>query len=290
MFDELAEWLVIKHYQAAFSSATGLSLGIVPYGALQSDHGSGWGVLKATFCGLVRIPGSRLGCLAGSQNDPNGAAQPPDPQAIICPAGLTHARVPVMVDGRPVAALLSEPVFDRSHTERDFQMAIKKFKGRHGSDWEKNARAAYFRTPVVTSERLRAVIHLLNVFSQYLTDHASRRVRPMADTESKAVTGAKLFIQSHLHEAVTLELVAQHVHVSRFYFCKLFKKTTGMTLTEYVGHVRVEQAKSLLTNSSLRISEVAYAAGFGSIPRFNSVFKRRVEMSPTEFRAAISVP
>jgi AraC-like DNA-binding protein len=43
---------------------------------------------------------------------------------------------------------------------------------------------------------------------------------------------------------------------------------------------------------SVRISEVVFAAGFGSIPRFNSVFKRRVGMSPTEYRATLhsSVP
>ena len=82
----------------------------------------------------------------------------------------------------------------------------------------------------------------------------------------------------------------RHVHVSRFYFCKLFKKATGMTLTEYVARVRVEKAKTLLGNPSLRVSEVGYAAGFGSIPHFNSVFKRHVGMPPTEYRAALRSP
>ncbi|MBU6402667.1 MAG: helix-turn-helix transcriptional regulator, partial [Verrucomicrobia bacterium] len=77
------------------------------------------------------------------------------------------------------------------------------------------------------------------------------------------------------------------VSVSRFYFCKLFKKATGMTLTEYVARVRIEKAKTLLVDPSLRISEVVFAAGFGSIPRFNSVFKRYVGMPPTEYRAAL---
>jgi AraC-like DNA-binding protein len=77
------------------------------------------------------------------------------------------------------------------------------------------------------------------------------------------------------------------VNVSRFYFCKLFKKATGMTLTEYVSRVRVEKAKELLVDPALRVSEVVYAAGFGSIPRFNSVFKRYVGMPPTEYRASL---
>jgi AraC-like DNA-binding protein len=105
-------------------------------------------------------------------------------------------------------------------------------------------------------------------------------------------SGAKQFVLSHVQDPITLELVAQHVNVSRFHFCKIFKKATGMTLTEYVALVRVEKAKTLLVDVSVRISEVVFAAGFGSIPRFNSVFKRRVGMSPTEYRATLhsSVP
>jgi AraC-like DNA-binding protein len=101
------------------------------------------------------------------------------------------------------------------------------------------------------------------------------------------VASAKQFVQSHAEEPITLAQVVEHVHVSRFYFCKLFKKATGMTLTEYVSRVRVEKAKALLVDPSLRVSEVVYAAGFGSIPRFNSVFKRYVGMPPTEYRASL---
>jgi transcriptional regulator GlxA family with amidase domain len=60
-----------------------------------------------------------------------------------------------------------------------------------------------------------------------------------------------------------------------------------MTLTDYVARVRVEKAKNLLVDPSLRISEVVFAAGFGSIPRFNSLFKQHVGMAPTEYRASL---
>ena len=105
--------------------------------------------------------------------------------------------------------------------------------------------------------------------------------------EPFAVGSAKKFIQSHATETITLEEVLQHVHVSRFYFCKLFKRTTGVTLTEYVARVRMEKAKELLVDPSLRISEIVFAAGFGSIPQFNSVFKRFVGMSPSEYRTTL---
>lgn len=62
-----------------------------------------------------------------------------------------------------------------------------------------------------------------------------------------------------------------------------------MTFTEYVSKRRVEKAKELLANPFARVSVVALAAGFGSIPQFNSVFKRYVGMSPTKYRASLQL-
>jgi two-component system response regulator YesN len=60
-----------------------------------------------------------------------------------------------------------------------------------------------------------------------------------------------------------------------------------MTLTEYVMRVRLEKAKTLLVDPGLRISEIVFAVGFGSIPRFNSVFKQQMGMAPTDYRAEL---
>ena len=206
-------------------------------------------------------------------------------QQINCFCGLTDVAVPVVIGGRHVATLLSGQVFRREPTERDFKM-VAAMLGQN-AEWEKKARKAYFETPVVDAERFEAIIQLLSVFAQYLTDYASRQVLASASAEPAAVASAKQFVQTHVEEPILLAHVARHVNVSRFYFCKLFKKVTGMTLTEYVARVRVEKAKTLLVDSSLRISEVVYAAGFGSIPQFNSVFKRLVGMPPTEYRETL---
>ena len=87
------------------------------------------------------------------------------------------------------------------------------------------------------------------MFAQYLADFASRQAIACSEAEPEAVASAKQFVQSHAEEPIKLEQVVQHVNVSRFYFCKLFKKATGMTLTEYVARVRVEKAKTLLVRS-----------------------------------------
>jgi AraC-like DNA-binding protein len=79
------------------------------------------------------------------------------------------------------------------------------------------------------------------------------------------------------------------MHVSTFYFCKLFKKATGLTFTEYLGRVRIEKAKALLLNPHLRISEIAYDVGFQSLTHFNRVFRQVTGRSPTAFRVSKSM-
>ena len=83
---------------------------------------------------------------------------------------------------------------------------------------------------------------------------------------------------------MTLSQVATHASRIDSHFCKLFKKSTGLTLTEYVARARIEKAKSLLMDPAMRISDVVFAAGFGLIPQFNSVFKEMIGMSPTTYR------
>jgi AraC-like DNA-binding protein len=285
-FDDLVRLPVIQYYETAFRKVTGMPLKVVPPG--ESGQRLSFGESENPFCSLVtRTPAGCDACAEAEKRAQRGAGKKLIPQQVSCFAGLTDVAVPVVVNGRHVATLMSGQVFRRPPTERDFQMIVKMLQAEPSADWERKTRKAYFETPVVTPDRFEAIVHLLSVFAQYLADYASRHAISASANEPKPVAGAKQFVLAHVEETITLALVAQHVHVSRFHFCRMFKKATGMTLTEYVARVRVEKAKTLLVDPSARISEVVFAAGFGSIPRFNSVFKSCVGMSPTEYRATL---
>ena len=88
-------------------------------------------------------------------------------------------------------------------------------------------------------------------------------------------------------EEISLDDVARRVNMSTFYFCKMFKKATGVTFTEYLSLVRVSKAKNLLLNPNLRISEIAFEVGFQSLTHFNRVFRKIVGQSPTQYRTKL---
>jgi AraC-like DNA-binding protein len=95
---------------------------------------------------------------------------------------------------------------------------------------------------------------------------------------------AKAYIAGHCGDALSLDETARAMHVSTFYFCKIFKKATGLTFTDYLGRVRVEKAKTLLLNPHLRVSEIAYTVGFQSLTHFNRIFRKITGEAPTVFR------
>src|SRR5205814_3119933 len=105
-----------------------------------------------------------------------------------------------------------------------------------------------------------------------------------ANSELPVITRAKEYIRQNQGEELSLGMVAKAVNTSTFYFCKLFKKATGLNFTNYVSRVRIEKAKNLLLNPNLRISEIAYEVGFQSLTHFNRVFKKIIGQAPTEYR------
>jgi AraC-like DNA-binding protein len=67
----------------------------------------------------------------------------------------------------------------------------------------------------------------------------------------------------------------------------VFKRTTGLTFTKFLSSVRIESSKRLLINPQLRVSEIAYEAGFQSLTNFNRVFQKMLGQSPTEYRLKV---
>ena len=141
---------------------------------------------------------------------------------------------------------------------------------------------------VVSSEQRVTAIKKLNIFAQYISLLSNQVLGQQKNSEPSAITRAKEYIHEHYTEQLSLGRVAKAVNTSTFYFCKMFKKTTGVNFTDYLSQMRIEKSKSLLLNPDLRVSEIAFAVGFQSLTHFNRVFKKIVGQSPTQYRAQLS--
>jgi AraC-like DNA-binding protein len=129
---------------------------------------------------------------------------------------------------------------------------------------------------------------LLTIFAQHLAILSNQILVRQENAEPPVITKAKKYIEEHQTEEVSLAEVAKAVNTSSFYFCKMFRKVTGINFTDYVARLRIERAKNLLLNPNLRVSEIAYEVGFQSLTHFNRVFKRILGLSPTDYRSQLA--
>ena len=90
------------------------------------------------------------------------------------------------------------------------------------------------------------------------------------------------FIDLNLHSKITLDELAEISGLSKDYLSQLFKKTTGLNITEYIMKKRLNSAKQLL-DRDVNISDTAYALGFCSESYFISCFKKKYGITPKEY-------
>ncbi len=92
------------------------------------------------------------------------------------------------------------------------------------------------------------------------------------------------YVDGHCRESITLDDVAEVVHVSPSRVRHVFKDVTGVSFKEYVTQVRVGEAKRLLLSTDLSVSEIARAVSYTNLNQFYKVFYRSCAMSPGEYR------
>ena len=105
-----------------------------------------------------------------------------------------------------------------------------------------------------------------------------------SDKSWNYIKNACSFIADHSAEDISQAEVASIVGLSSYYFSKLFNEYTNMTFPTYLSMVRVQNAINLLEDSSLSITECAFAAGFQSTTTFNKLFREMTGYSPREYR------
>lgn len=92
------------------------------------------------------------------------------------------------------------------------------------------------------------------------------------------------YVRQNLSKDLTVASVAGVVNMSESYFSHLFKKETGLSFTNYVNQVRIEQAKELLKESRLKINEIALAVGLENSNYFSTLFKKLTGVAPNQYR------
>jgi AraC-like DNA-binding protein len=94
----------------------------------------------------------------------------------------------------------------------------------------------------------------------------------------------KTYLEEHYNEKITLDFLAEHFYINKFYLTRMFKEQFGFTVLSYIDHVRITHAKQLLRFSNLTVEEVGREVGIEDGAYFNRVFKKVEGVAPGEYR------
>lgn len=284
LVEALVSSKVFQEYERAFTDATGLPVALRPVETWQLPHHGKRN--EGPFCSLIsRKSRACASCLSVQESLSELAAE--QAHTIGCPNGLNDTAVPVRLGDRLIGFLQTGQVFRKKPSESQFERAARQV-AEWGVDADRQTlREAYFATRVIPPKQHDAVVKLLTIFAQHLSMLSNQVVVQQENAEPPVITRAKEYIQEHQTENLRLGHVAKACNTSTFYFCKMFKKVTGINFTDYLSRVRIEKSKNLLLNPNLRVSEIAFEVGFQSLTHFNRVFKKILGQSPTEYRVQL---
>ena len=93
------------------------------------------------------------------------------------------------------------------------------------------------------------------------------------------------YLNMHFTEVISLQDLADQVHLSREVCCRLFKKMTGKTITGYLEEYRVNKSFSLVQSGQYSMTQITEMVGFSNPSRFASAFRKRFGCNPGEYNS-----
>jgi transcriptional regulator GlxA family with amidase domain len=106
--------------------------------------------------------------------------------------------------------------------------------------------------------------------------------------EQSGIRELQGWIADHLDEDLSVERLAERVHMSPRNFARVFAHSVGVTPAAYVQASRLERARVLLETTDLRLEELAARCGFGTVDALRRTFARKLHVSPSQYRSRFS--
>ncbi len=106
----------------------------------------------------------------------------------------------------------------------------------------------------------------------------------IAKDDCERINNVYHFVMDNYSENPTLEEVAEIANMSSTAFCRYFKSHTNKTYIQFLNEVKIGNARKMLIDNDLSISQICYATGFNNTAHFNNQFKKSIGLTPSQYR------
>ncbi|KAA2219328.1 substrate-binding domain-containing protein [Maribacter flavus] len=139
-------------------------------------------------------------------------------------------------------------------------------------------------------QSIKSLLYNREKLRYYFTSniHKIEEINSFGDIEQKFISQLNTLINDNLGNSdYSVENLAENLTISRVQLYRKVKAIMGISISDYIGNIRLEKAKTMLENGSLTVSEIAYSNGFSSPNYFSTAFKNKYGISPAAFRKSV---
>ncbi|MCX4323727.1 MAG: AraC family transcriptional regulator [Lachnospiraceae bacterium] len=130
---------------------------------------------------------------------------------------------------------------------------------------------------------------LMHIFATLSEHRLFLPVERNFDKRVESIKTALLFIEENYHSKIYISDIAEQVNLNEQYFCRLFKKAIGHSPIEYINAYRIKQAKRLLEETDLQVTEVCLECGFNNLGNFIQEFRKRTGTTPLQYKKNVEM-
>lgn len=134
--------------------------------------------------------------------------------------------------------------------------------------------------------RYESIDALMEGFKQLLHDFIeSNTSLSHNDSNNQIIEHLKHYLFNNFAASLSLENISKEFYISKYELCRKFKQSENENIWDYIKKLRMEKAKSMLTNTDLKIYEIAEKVGYNDPTYFSNIFKKYFKCSPQQFRS-----
>lgn len=199
-----------------------------------------------------------------------------------CHAGLCETIIPIFSNGEPMAFLSFGQLLDDAPYRTQWENTLSTLSWYPGDIME--LRECFFRLERLSRDKQRAYENILEAIALYIPLEGIIMTTELSDQQR-----LEMYINEHYTEKLSLERISRDLNMGSTKLCSLAKKLTGEgSITKMVASRRIAEAKTLLLNENLTITQIAERVGFSDYNYFTNVFRKTVGLTPTAYRKTVT--
>ncbi len=119
----------------------------------------------------------------------------------------------------------------------------------------------------------------------YRTESENGQLHTFEQPLREEIVKIRDYLLNHLQDELSIEVASNVVNMSHSYFSHLFKEEMNISFTDYVNRIRILKACELLSNTKLKIQQIACMVGYNNFNYFCVIFKKQIGMTPNQYRS-----